>query len=910
MTSAKTSSKSKSSSSSQKINSPKKSNTNQRNVKSSRRPNYQRMVTEALRELDSRKGSTRSKILNHIKNTYGVESGKSANSHLRSALEALLEESIITLAQGKFLIYVFHIIYSLSIGTGYSNAYYRITPKGRKQNKKRSSSSKNNQEESSSENENDDRSNKSSSRSQSRSRKQNQTNRQSQNRTGSKGRSKSSNKNQSPSRKTNKSSQNRSRSSSKSEKSDGRKYNKSPQKRNQSRSSSKTKSGGRQKSKSSNQNKSRQSTSRSPNKSKSSKKNQQQQQDDDDDNEELENEEQQSQQRGRSKGGRKRQGNDKNQESENKQKRSRSSKKKSSGKTNDDGKSSPTKKARSSTGGDSNKSVVIINGSLFDAQLFQPIRSSYIIDYGNTSQDLNRHLEGHNISSKCSTLDAHLFKLAFIITLSDGYVDNEVLVDYCPHNNTNVNILDEISHYKRFCFPELNSKRKSKGQFLNDKSTYVFTRTRSNGQVEYGYCRRLTTNSNQVTKFPIVFCIVSAYSYFKLYDAILNEITKVYLTNEFECNFLIQSFYSKPLPVPTLSSSGIICMLNDRRIFYYLCPRDNRLNHDYYSTLLSCLSPNHIVQLFESILCSKRILVFSRSPSKLTKCCLALSLLIYPFIWSFPLVSLMPSLWLHDLVDSPCPYIYGCLYETIQDIPSTVDHDAIHVDLDLNTIADPTDNIYLLPLNLRRTFESSLEYIIKYRFRKVNSNLINIAVSEACLNVFIELFYCLPDFFKQKNISTKKNDDQCSMCSNYFIESDSENDLESLVSVDLEQTTTTTNNEDKQDKNRFDYDFQSEEFLSAQPKSYVSFLKGFIHGMIFLKFLDDYQQNDGNNKEFFLLFTQRLKERRQMTSDDQSINPLIRFQQTFDLLAKQIDQVSKQANPSFSKYLKKIFEQK
>ncbi|CAF2986287.1 unnamed protein product [Rotaria sp. Silwood2] len=556
---------------------------------------------------------------------------------------------------------------------------------------------------------------------------------------------------------------------------------------------------------------------------------------------------------------------------------------------------------------DSNKNDFIINGSLFDAQLFQPIRSSYTFDYANISEDLNRHFEGDDISSKCSPLDTHLFKLAFIMTLSDGYVDKELLLEYCPHEDVNVNILEEISHYKRFCFPELNSKQKTSGQLLTDPSTYVFTRTLSNGQVEHGYCRRLTTGYNQMTKFPIVFCIVSIYSNFKLYDAILKELTKVYISNELQCNVLIKSFYSKPLPVPTLNSSGISCILNDRRIFYYTCPRDNRLNHDYYSTLLSCLSPNHIVYLFESMLCSKRILVFSRYPSKLSKCCLALSLLIYPFIWPFPFVSLMPSSWLHDLVDSPCPYIYGCLYETIGDMPSTFDHDTIHVDLDLDTIEDFTDNIYSLPFNLRQTFESSLEYIIKYRLMKLNSNLINIAVSEACLRVFTELFYRLPDYVKNKNILIKTNDDQFSICSNYFQYHHSGIDLQSLVSADSEQTT--TNHEDKQDKNRIDDDFHFEGFLRVQPTSSVSFLKGFIHGMIFLKFLDDYQRTDDSNTESFSLFSQRLNERRQMTFDDLSINPLMRFQQTFDLLVKQINQVSKQTNPSISKYLKKIFEQ-
>jgi len=100
-------------------NSPKKatkSKSNRRTGGSAKHPGYQRMVTEALTTLNARNGSSRSKILNHIKNTYGIESGKSANSHLRAALETLLENKVVSLAKG----------------TGYSNGYFRIAAKGKK----------------------------------------------------------------------------------------------------------------------------------------------------------------------------------------------------------------------------------------------------------------------------------------------------------------------------------------------------------------------------------------------------------------------------------------------------------------------------------------------------------------------------------------------------------------------------------------------------------------------------------------------------------------------------------------------------------------------------------------------------------------------------------------------------------
>jgi hypothetical protein len=160
---------------------------------------------------------------------------------------------------------------------------------------------------------------------------------------------------------------------------------------------------------------------------------------------------------------------------------------------------------------------IIINGSLFDAQLFQPSRSSYILDYNDAPQELNRFIEGHHTKSKTSQLDPHLFKLSFILTLSEWHVDKELLLDYCPHevdDDDKTRILEELSHYKRFCFPELNSKEKNGGTLIHDTATYVFTRTNADGLVEYGYCRRITFD-DQITQFPTVICIgrIQIFSY-------------------------------------------------------------------------------------------------------------------------------------------------------------------------------------------------------------------------------------------------------------------------------------------------------------------------------------------------------------------------------------------------------------
>ena len=291
----------------------------------------------------------------------------------------------------------------------------------------------------------------------------------------------------------------------------------------------------------------------------------------------------------------------------------------------------------------------------------------------------------------------------------------------------------------------------------------------------------------------------------------------------------MQAFYSKPLPLPILSSPAISCILKNRRLFFYACPRDTRLNHDYFATLLSCLSPSLIIYVFESMLRSKRLLLFSSYPSKLTKCCLALSHLIYPFIWPYSFVSLMPGSWLHDLLDSPCPFIYGCLAETMQHISFNFDNETIGIDLDSNVIKGHGESTPFLPLNLRQTLESSLEYLKRFRITKLNSTLVNIAVSEAFVNVFVELFQYLPDFFKRHH-STTPLSRHYSICSNNSNRRDSGIDLQSVVSMDSQQVI-----ERKSEDNSQDYEFRSEEFLQAQPSpSYVLFLKEFIHGEYYI----------------------------------------------------------------------------
>lgn len=86
----------------------------------SSRPTYQQMVTECLSALDPRKSATRAKLVQNIKEKYGVDS-KVLNSRLRIAVKTLLDENIVVLAKG----------------TGYSDGHFRLKTRTKPRNEKK-----------------------------------------------------------------------------------------------------------------------------------------------------------------------------------------------------------------------------------------------------------------------------------------------------------------------------------------------------------------------------------------------------------------------------------------------------------------------------------------------------------------------------------------------------------------------------------------------------------------------------------------------------------------------------------------------------------------------------------------------------------------------------------------------------
>ena len=84
-------------------------------------------------------------------------------------------------------------------------------------------------------------------------------------------------------------------------------------------------------------------------------------------------------------------------------------------------------------------------------------------------------------------------------------------------------------------------------------------------------------------------------------------------------------------------------------------------------TLLECLEPNHLLQVFFQLLLEENVLFISSSSLNLTATAEAFCSLLYPFKWMSPYIPLLPRLIGEELfadfeLDCPVPFIIGKYY--------------------------------------------------------------------------------------------------------------------------------------------------------------------------------------------------------------------------------------------------------
>lgn len=186
-------------------------------------------------------------------------------------------------------------------------------------------------------------------------------------------------------------------------------------------------------------------------------------------------------------------------------------------------------------------------------------------------------------------------------------------------------------------------------------------------------------------------------------------------------------------------------------------PTDLRLENTELCDLFRGLGADLLIDVFGSLLHERKVILYSKNISILTSSILGLQTILYPFVWQYTIVSILPD-DISEIGQAPFPVIAGVLNKINYEI-----EDGIFVDLDAKEMVYKCgDESTILPSSLRNSLHLSLDMVDILDQGKM---LTSVLISEAFLRFFVELFSC----YKEKEFKVCIIALQLDKNSNYLI---------------------------------------------------------------------------------------------------------------------------------------------
>ena len=185
------------------------------------------------------------------------------------------------------------------------------------------------------------------------------------------------------------------------------------------------------------------------------------------------------------------------------------------------------------------------------------------------------------------------------------------------------------------------------------------------------------------------FVVVSYFPYFNLFANILANYLKVHLENNvYFDSALVESFeiYLENLTLDHHPGSilRVPCCEDTESICAELAlpsPDQLPVSDIDWRPLFQYLDPADIVLLFNALLLEKRVLLVSSSLYRVTCCAEAVKALLFPLIWPYVYVSVLPAS-MAEFIESPLPFIMGMPASVYQQCEMPEGSDLLIVELD------------------------------------------------------------------------------------------------------------------------------------------------------------------------------------------------------------------------------------
>ena len=191
--------------------------------------------------------------------------------------------------------------------------------------------------------------------------------------------------------------------------------------------------------------------------------------------------------------------------------------------------------------------------------------------------------------------------------------------------------------------------------------SHNFIVTRGNGSKYHGSC--VTLQDTTITEdYYISKCIVliSDFPFYSTLQSCLSEILKLLSSPKPEVT--LESYIYNLINTVTLPNNDCILRMYTptHTPMYCILPSKDDLPVFQLGYLQLCrfLNPSNLIKVITCILLEHCILIQSDNIDKLNYFCESLSSLIYPFIWTYPYVPILPSPSL-EFLDVPLPFIIG-----------------------------------------------------------------------------------------------------------------------------------------------------------------------------------------------------------------------------------------------------------
>jgi hypothetical protein len=258
-----------------------------------------------------------------------------------------------------------------------------------------------------------------------------------------------------------------------------------------------------------------------------------------------------------------------------------------------------------------------------------------------------------------------------------------------------------------FCFPDIdrfNSKNQAT-MTMSSSEEFTFVLTEEDGSRRFGFCRRsLRTEKAKHARFdvhprlPETLCFLSSYPYFSIFSALLKTIQIRRWLTPTAVAPLLRDAYQAALPAQSSAFSV--------QSLVFFRPVEERISASWsgINCLLSHFSSKKLRYIITAVLCEFRIIFFSSSLERLSKCIHTLLSLCYPFVWSHILVPYLPSDLL-DYVCAPSPYLLGVSTDDAKTVEKMPVGEALYVDIERGTLRATSGTPDIVPIGEAATTE-------------------------------------------------------------------------------------------------------------------------------------------------------------------------------------------------------------